>query len=41
MSDTKEMGDLKTFWENPHVDTYIKYLILKYFPMNLLLWGGE
>ena len=41
MSATKEMGALKTFWENPHVVTNSKYLIFQAIPINLLLWGCE
>ena len=34
----KEMDALKEFWYNPHVNIYIKSLILPALPMNLLLW---
>ena len=38
---SKQRGYLKTFWENPHVDTYSKYLILRAIPVKLILWGCE
>ena len=41
MSATKAMGDLKTFWYNPHVDNYSKYLIFRYILMNLIILGCE
>ena len=37
MSDTKEIGALKNFWENTHVDTYSKYLIFQAIKTNILL----
>ena len=39
--DTKAMGNLKSFWDNPHVDTYIKYLAFQDILNNLLLWRCE
>ena len=41
MSTTNKMGNLKKFWDNEHVDTYSKYLILRLILMNLLLWGFD
>jgi hypothetical protein len=37
----KSVGALSSFWNNPHVDTYSKFLIYKAIPINLLLWGCE
>ncbi len=33
------MCTLKDVWQNPHLDTYSKYLLFRAIPMNLLLWG--
>ena len=41
MSDAKEMGALKKFGENSHVDTYSKYIIFWDIPTNLLFCGCE
>ena len=35
------MGDIKTFKDNPHVDTYIKYLIFWAIPTDIILWVLE
>lgn len=35
------MGALNYFWYNEHVDTYLKYLMFRAIPGNLLLWGCE
>jgi hypothetical protein len=35
------MGALKEIWNNPHLDTYNKYLLFRAIPMNLLFWGCE
>ena len=39
MSAKKSMGAIKCFWDNPHVDTYSKYMIFRAIMMKLLLWG--
>ena len=41
MSATNEIGYLKNFWDNIHVDTYSKYLIFQDITMNIILWGCE
>ena len=33
------MGKMSTVWDDDDVDTYLKYLLLKAIPCNLLLWG--
>ena len=38
---SQSMGALKKVWDNPHLDTYSKYLLFRAIPMNLLLWGCE
>ena len=38
-AESKSMEALSIFWNNPHVDTYSKFLIYKATPINLLLWG--
>ena len=35
------IGDLNQFWFDRAVDDYIKYLIFRAIPCNLLLWGCE
>ena len=35
----KIMRALKEVWQNPHLDTYSKYLLFRAIPINLLLWG--
>ena len=35
------MGALNHFWSDRTVDDYIKYLIFRAIPINLLLWGSE
>jgi hypothetical protein len=37
----KSMGALKEIWQNPHLNTYSKYLLFRAIPVNLLLWGCE
>ena len=35
------MGALKNFWIDDHVDMYLKYMIFRAIPCNLLLWVCE
>ena len=38
---SQSMGALKNVWNNPHMDLYNKYLLVRDIPLNLLLWGCE
>lgn len=38
---SKTMGALSGFWNNDHVDMFIKYRIFMAIPVTLLLWGCE
>lgn len=38
---TQSMGALKKYFDNPHVNTFSKYLTFKAVPITLLLWGCE
>ena len=33
------MGAMSKVWDDDNVDTYLKHLIFKAIPYNLLLWG--
>ena len=35
------MGAMSKIWDDDHVDTYSKYLLLRAIHCNLLLWGCE
>ena len=35
------IGAMSKTWDDDHVDTYLKYLLFKAIPCNLLLWGYE
>ena len=40
-SENSSMGATSKIWDDDHVDTYSKYLLLKAIPSNILLWGYE